>query len=453
VLLTGIIDYAGYCQIKRKVIMLKPSRFNFWATLDEGRYLLFNGISGALYELDSTERHEVLDILNNSDISCVAEGETLAESLAQGGFIISEQVDEVEYLLDRNEIACMHHNVLDLTISPTYQCNFRCKYCYVNFDQGRMSPDVEHRVSKYMEYVFPLYQQVNITWFGGEPLMCMDTVLRLSEKISQIADYHGVALYLFVTTNGYLLTPQNARRLFDVGIRFFHVTIDGSPSCHDNLRVLVNGDSSYMRIYQNIQSLLEQLPDTFLTLRMNTDETNITKLTEVLDDIPVDYRHRVQLNITPIIREGEVCSLDLYQKINQTTRYALENGYSYYDMSIPTNRYTFCAADKRSNFQIGPAGTLHKCSPSDKPEVEVGYLTDQGWPKFNERNDVWHNVLKTRNECLECPYLCFCGGGCRLERLRETYAPACRDKYNDIENLIINYYLGLLAYRSPAIRH
>ncbi len=427
--------------------MYKASKFNFWAPVDDNRYLLFNGVSGAMYELDAQERELALEWFDSVGEVLGPVGESSpCYSLVDGGFIIPEQLDEIELLLAENQSECIHHSVLDLVLVPTYNCNFRCVYCYVDFKAGNMSLDVEERILRYIERLLPQYAQINITWFGGEPLLCLDTVLRVSPKIKKIADQYKVRLFSFIASNGYLLHLETARKLVEeADIRFFHITIDGPRRHHDRLRVLSGGGPSYAIIMKNLLDILTHIPQAHITLRMNADEENIDSLHEVLDDIPHDFHQRIQINIFPILHGGEIPSVWLYKKINQVIRHALEDDYLYYDNHIPVGRKTFCSADKLGNFQVGFDGTLYKCSPAtDKIEVEVGSLCSDGSFELNESCHAWHEAPALRDFCADCPYFCFCLGGCRLERLRGVNDKSCMNRYADIENLIVNRYLGII---------
>lgn len=426
--------------------MLKSSQFNFCSSLHADSNLFFNGISGALYQLNSEEKDLALSLISDPEQQLNTDrGEILYKCLIKGGFIIPDQIDEAECLVDFNKRECSDHKVLDLVICPTYGCNFRCKYCYVDFKAHKMSLETENRIVKYVHRVLPQYQQVNLSWFGGEPLLSLETVIRVSKQINELVKCTHGKFYNFITTNGYLLNLDNAYKLYEVGIRFFHVTIDGASRYHDKLRVLADGQPCYSTLIENLQNVLINFLDSHLTLRMNVNEENIESCTEVLDTISSDLRKRVQINITPILYEDRTPSLSLYKKINEVTRYAIKNGYLYYDTKIPVGRRTFCAADKINNFQIGSDGTLYKCSPAhNKPEVKVGVIDEEGKANFNKNYQTWHQESPIiGKKCANCPYLCFCAGGCRLERLRDSQEMTCQDKYQDLENLIINRYLAI----------
>jgi len=423
--------------------MLKASRYNFFAHLNEQTRLMFNGISGALYELDQAEYAIIQNILEQP-ITSEIENPASVRLLVDGGFLIPSDVDEVASILQRGQLECAHHKTLDLTISPSYECNFRCTYCYVDFVPGRMTFSDEQSVARFVERSLPAHKQLNLTWFGGEPLLCLPSVKRMNLQIAELCARYDIQFYSFLTSNGYLLTKKNITSLLDIGIRYFHVTIDGPAADHDRLRVRAGGAPTYTRILKNIKVLLADFSATHLTLRMNVAEENVGHLGELLGEIPADYRARVQVNIAPIEGCAAQPSPSLYKQINQVYRQAIEMGYIYYDLPISTKKYTYCNADKHNNFQIGPGAQVYKCSPSGKPEVQVGILDEAGQLCLNAKYEQWHAVPLFMDMCHECQYLCFCRGNCRLKRLRHSNSEDCAARYQDLENLIINRYLAIV---------
>ncbi len=398
---------------------MKPSRYNFWATFNPDQHLLFNGISGALYELTSQEKDTVLKILSApGGRDFLAESE-MQQSLVDGGFLIPGHVDEIYLLTKQARAACAPHEILELFLVPTYECNFRCKYCYVNFKTGVMSREVERRIVKYFERVLPQYRQVNVTWFGGEPLLRLETVMRVSTKMTELASEHQTQLYSMVSTNGYLLSREAVRELFKAGIRFFHLTIDGPAVYHDQRRPLSSGRPTYERVKENLNNVLREIEESRITLRMNADDSSVDSFYQVLDDVPPAYRHRIQVNITPILVGDRSPSLELYRRINLVLRCALRSGFLYYDNQIPLGRKTFCQADKSGNLQIGPEWTLYKCSPGkDKQGVEVGGLDAEGVAHFTQAKALGWFIQARPTQWSRTS-----SSGCvKMARLRKTLA-------------------------------
>lgn len=116
--------------------------------------------------------------------------------------------------------------IRDLRISVTDRCNFRCSYCMpkeIFGDDFAFLPQSEclsfeeiHRLAKL--FVRLGVQKIRLT--GGEPLMRRN----LSDLVSKILSIDGVE-DVGLTTNG-LLLGQQAKRLYDAGLRRLNVSVD-----------------------------------------------------------------------------------------------------------------------------------------------------------------------------------------------------------------------------------
>jgi len=111
----------------------------------------------------------------------------------------------------------------------TYRCNFRCRFCHYWHDPLGWGP--EPTVDDYARGAGKLAQlgSLLISLAGGEPLLRLD----LPEIVRAIARFH----FPFVTTNGWLVTPQAARDLMQAGVWGVSVSIDyADPARHDRRR-------------------------------------------------------------------------------------------------------------------------------------------------------------------------------------------------------------------------
>src|SRR5262245_55777353 len=112
----------------------------------------------------------------------------------------------------------VHNN---LRISVTDRCNLRCVYCMpedvVFVDRGELLSFEE--IARFVRVVAPLgIDKLRLT--GGEPLMRRD-LSRLVEMVAGVPGIKDVGL----TTNGLLLAEQ-AKTLFDAGLRRINVSLD-----------------------------------------------------------------------------------------------------------------------------------------------------------------------------------------------------------------------------------
>lgn len=435
---------------------MKESRYNFQATLRPDKRLLLNGMTGALLEFDGDELDLATRVLGGEHVETNEENQGIMDALVAGGFVVDDGVDEVKECISDNLKECEGHTTLELDICPTYECNLRCAYCYTDFRSGRMGRDTESRVMKYLERSVPAFDDIVLSWFGGEPLLCADTVVRLSSYSQELVQRHGKPFWFVLLTNGVLLDQRIASQVFDAGVRTLHVTIDGPQEFHDKWRTNREGDPTYRTILRNLLTALMARPGFRINLRINVNDQSVDQCHSVIDAIPESLVGNFQIDISPIHNEAGIDigglstpSPEVFQKINLSLRKAIEKGFSCARSLMPDRRITFCPADRHNNFQIGPDGALHKCSPGYKPEVSVGQIDDNGNLRFNAKYQQWHGLPPVSEYCSECRYLCFCGGGCRLSRLRKQNAPHCRDRFLDIENMIVNKYLSLTQSHAP----
>ena len=111
----------------------------------------------------------------------------------------------------------------------TYRCNFRCGFC--TYWKDPMGELPEQTVEQFVEGSGKLAKMgsIFISLAGGEPLLRPDLV----DIVRAVAKFH----FPFVTTNGWLATPELANDLFDAGLWGASVSIDyAHPATHDRRR-------------------------------------------------------------------------------------------------------------------------------------------------------------------------------------------------------------------------
>ena len=80
-------------------------------------------------------------------------------------------------------------------------------------------------------------------WMGGEPLLALDVIEKLTMGALEIAAKREVEFSAKIITNGYLLTPAVAEKLVqDFKVDFFQITLDGMANTHNRKRPSLNGD-------------------------------------------------------------------------------------------------------------------------------------------------------------------------------------------------------------------
>ncbi|MCX6744505.1 MAG: radical SAM protein [Candidatus Parcubacteria bacterium] len=116
-------------------------------------------------------------------------------------------------------------NIQRLVIPLTFRCNFKCQYCNVS-KKAQKEFDVK-TLDKILELFFKYNhcKDRSIHFFGGEPLLRYDLLVKIAKKVKQLRKKYKKKIYLGLTTNGSLLTEEKLRFLVE-NFPFFCVSID-----------------------------------------------------------------------------------------------------------------------------------------------------------------------------------------------------------------------------------
>ena len=145
---------------------------------------------------------------------------------------------------------------LHLIVNATEKCNFRCVYCYEDFALGRMKPVVAGAIVKLVRRrVAAGLQQLELAFFGGEPLAAWSIVRDLAENLSAICAAGGVSFISHVTTNGALLDSERLAFLVAHGVNEFQITLDGPEVIHDQRRVLRSGKGTFQAVMAAFEAI------------------------------------------------------------------------------------------------------------------------------------------------------------------------------------------------------
>lgn len=153
---------------------------------------------------------------------------------------------------------------MHVTLVLTHECNLACSYCYAG-EKFRKDMDWD-TVVRSIELAFaapprryPWHDEdapVDIGFFGGEPLICWDTMVRACEYARARSAELGRRLRLAVTTNGTLITPERAAVLRALEVEVT-LSLDGVREAHDATRPQRGGRSSFDDVVRGARCLLD----------------------------------------------------------------------------------------------------------------------------------------------------------------------------------------------------
>jgi uncharacterized protein len=145
-----------------------------------------------------------------------------------------------------------------LTLNVTDRCNLRCAYCaysggYVGTRQhGDLIMTWETALAA-IEYFLANSTPARlryVSFYGGEPFLAHELVLRCIEYVSKRAPDVSFG----ATTNGTVLAPSLCEYLASWKVRLL-ISLDGDQFHHDRYRVMASGDGSFSRVWDNIECL------------------------------------------------------------------------------------------------------------------------------------------------------------------------------------------------------
>lgn len=129
-----------------------------------------------------------------------------------------------------------------LTISPTMSCNFKCIYCFEKGHTGKgvMDDFTIDNLIVFLQARLNGVETLHISWFGGEPLLAMPVIEKLSQKMISFCIAKKIEYSASIITNGYLYKPKIAERLKELKVKKVQITLDGPEETHDNRRPFVD---------------------------------------------------------------------------------------------------------------------------------------------------------------------------------------------------------------------
>jgi uncharacterized protein len=406
-------------------VSYKPSRFNAHTVNEEGHLILYNSFSGHVCAFPPAASARVKTYL--SRVGTSGPLDKLGKYLLEKGYIVESKIDEDARFDVRYGSQQFRTDVLELILLASEDCNFRCIYCSQQFKRGSIRPEVRTGIRALVQNRIRRLQRMQISWFGGEPLMGYDAIEELAPFFQNAARENGVLFHSDITTNGYLLTPERSRKMVQWGINNYQITLDGTPLEHDSHRVLADGTPTFAQILENIIAM-KDFPEPFtVAVRVNFDNTNLHKLQPLFSLLKdkVGNDSRFVMRFRPVEKWGgpndaelNTCGMDeLHQQWTGLIDQARTTGLKAEDLAQTLDpRRGVCYAARPYNYIIGADGKLMKCTVvlDTNPANIVGSLGEDGTINLNNDNFAkWvQPYYKTDKMCTKCFYVPVCEGVC-----------------------------------------
>lgn len=297
----------------------------------------------------------------------------------------------------KNLSASLSEENFNLIIYPTEQCNFRCVYCYEDFEIGKMPSWLIEATKQLMTNKAESIKALSIIWFGGEPLLVKNIVYELAEHALHLSEKNQFKLIGNLTTNGLLLDIKTLTRLVALKQNHFQISIDGDKEFHDKTRVTRTGRGSFDKIWARLIAASKTDLDFKITLRLHVTDLNQDSMITFCErfDKHLAKDPRFILFFKPIENLGGENTNNVKQLIHQRTakKFAAIQTEKYSNNSLDLNKNgnSICYASKPNSIAIRANGELNKCTVAlDDNRNRIGRINLDGSLTIdNQKVSTW----------------------------------------------------------------
>jgi len=403
-----------------------PSRFNISVDLPGNLKAVYNTFAGALAIVPLSVWQQRFAPGTKRPVTGDAIPELLDDLYAKG-FFVCEGIDEIS-LLRQHYLAARHDQAetLGVNILPTLACNLQCLYCFEGQLQSTkkprtMSEETEKAVVHYLQEEMAGKKHLAVSWFGGEPLLAMGTIRRLSAPLLAACDEAKIRYSSVITTNGVLLTPAVVDQLLEGRIDMVQITVDVPREMKRDKQ----GRDTLDSVLDNLKTAGDKLQ---IHVRINLSRDDEAEWDNLFEGMLRRDLHKKlkSINIANVFQPergrlgcmgSSVANESYLEVLRRQRRKARAAGLPMHTF-LSWRTTSGCIATRESSVAIAPDGLLYKCNE------------DVGWPEraygsvFSKTRVNLNNLLPwltydwfQHEECRDCAALPQCAGGCPHRRL------------------------------------
>ena len=376
------------------------------------------------YKADKTiTREEIL--------SCIED----IKELEKAGKLFSKDIYENRAFDFKNRKT----DIKALCLHVAHTCNLNCEYCFAS--QGKyhgeralMPFEVGKRALDFLIENSGSHHNLEVDFFGGEPLMNFEVVKKLVKYAREQEKLHNKNFRFTLTTNG-LLIDDDVIAFVNKEMSNVVLSLDGRKEVHDSLRKTISGQGSYDIIIPKFKKLVKARGGKNYYIRGTFTHNNIDFLKDIL--------HMADLGFTELSMEPVVCAPDEPYALTEKDlpilkeQYELlakemikrdsENrGFTFYHYMLDLThgpciykRISGCGSGTEY-LAVTPWGDLYPCHQ---------FVGDE---KF-KLGDIYNGIVNTkvrdefklcnayaRPECKDCWAKLYCSGGCAANSYHAT---------------------------------
>ena len=357
---------------------------------------------------------------------------------------IDEALEDIQLLIDREELftADLYKDyVLDfkkrktvvkaLCLHIAHDCNLACRYCFAEEGEyhGRralMSFEVGKKALDFLIANSGNRRNLEVDFFGGEPLMNWDVVKQLVEYGRSKEEEYNKKFRFTLTTNGVLLNDE-VMEFCNREMGNVVLSLDGRPEVNDKMRPFRNGKGSYELIVPKFQKFADSRNQNNYYVRGTFTRENLDFSQDVIHFADLGFK---QMSIEPVVASPEepyaIREEDLPKIMEEYDKLAVEyikrqkegRGFNFFHFMLDLNQGP-CVAKRLSGCGSGteylavtPWGDLYPCHQFVGEEKFLLGNVDDGITTTEVRDEFKLCNVYAKDKCRDCFARFYCSGGC-----------------------------------------
>ena len=326
-----------------------------------------------------------------------------------------------------------------LCIHIAHTCNLNCSYCFASQgkyhgDRAVMSFEVGKQAFDFLIANSGTRRNLEVDFFGGEPLMNWDVVKQLVEYARSIEKQHGKNFRFTLTTNGVLI-DDDVIEFANKEMSNVVLSLDGRKEIHDRTRVDYNGKGSWETIVPKFQKLVKARGGKDYYMRGTFTHANPDFLEDIKEMLKLGF---TELSMEPVVSapgdseeltdEDMPIILEQYEKLAELMLEKDKEGkpFTFYHYMIDLEggpciykRISGCGSGTEY-MAVTPWGDLYPCHQFvGEEEYKLGDIYN-GVTNTEKVCEFASCNVYAREECKSCWARLYCSGGCAANAYHST---------------------------------
>jgi uncharacterized protein len=380
--------------------------------------------------------------------------------------LVDECIEELGNLENNNLLYTKEENIVP-KIKPTlksmclniaHDCNLLCEYCFASKgdfggNKELMSFETGKKAFDYLVDNSPGRRNLEVDFFGGEPLMNFDVVKKLVEYGRKIEKEKNKNFRFTITTNGMLLDEETTKYINE---NFHNVvlSLDGRKEVNDNMRIDKGGKGTYDKIVPKFKNLVDKRKgkDYFIRGTFTRENLDFTKDVKSIknsgfDVISIEPVVTDEINKFSITEDHLDKVKDEYEKLCKYYIDSKKDGksFSFFHFEIDLDsgpciykKISGCGAGNEY-VAVTPSGDIYPCHQFVGDEKFIIGNVSEGITSKEIPDAMYGSNITTKEKCKNCWAKYFCGGGCHANAYNfnnsfmEPYEVGCELEKKRIE--------------------